>query len=155
MWDKIYKQFLEILDFLVRDNKKEIGYAIFLQVSMHKTKKKLKEYADETLIDDIKKINKIFFKTNGIIPKKYYLIFIFDYDNYMGNSVNLNILEQFNYNYCFYDPQKDLLKRAKISELKEIPYKSDNLIEENEEEEDDLGYFFVKNKHFEKKKKKT
>ena len=130
----------------------EIGYAIFLQVSINKTKKKLEEYTDETLIDDIKKINKKFFKTNGIIPKKYYLIFIFDYDNYMGNANNYNMLKQFDYNFRFYHPQKDELNSAKFSELKEIPFKSDNLIEENEEEENNLGYFFVKNQHFELKK---
>ena len=97
----------------------EIGYAIFLQVSIHKTKKKLEEYTDETLIDDIKKINKKFFKTNGIIPKKYYLIFIFDYDNYMGNANNYNMLKQFDYNFRFYHPQKDELNSAKFSELKD------------------------------------
>ena len=104
------------------------------------------------MIDDIKKINKKFFKTNGIIPKKYYLIFIFDYDNYMGNANNYNMLKQFDYNFRFYHPQKDELNSAKFSELKEIPFKSDNLIEENEEEENNLGYFFVKNQHFELKK---
>jgi hypothetical protein len=128
----------------------EEGYAIFLQASIHKTKKKLEEYTDENLIDDIKKINKKFFKTNGIIPKKYYLIFIFDYDNYFGNKDNFNLLKLFNYNYCFYNPQKDILKEAKNLDLKEIPYNSFDLIEENEEEENNLGYFFVKTKHFEK-----
>ena len=122
----------------------------FYKLQYKKKKKKLEEYTDENLIDDIKKINKKFFKTNGIIPKKYYLIFIFDYDNYLENADNFNILTQFNYNYCFYHPQKDILKEVKNSKLKEIPYNSDNLIEESEKEEDNLGYFFVKKKHFEK-----
>ena len=66
----------KIYDGLIYIAEKE--YAILLKISIYKTKKKLEEYTDKNLIDDIKIINKKFFKINGIFPKKYYLIFILD-----------------------------------------------------------------------------
>jgi len=71
-------------------------------------------------------------------------------ENFEEKENSINILKQFNYNYCFYNQKKDILETDKNFKLKEIRYEPDDFIEENEEEKDNLGYFFVKKTHFEK-----
>ena len=121
---------------------------IFIQASIYKTNK-LEEYDTKNLSDDINKINNNFFKVNEINPKKYFLVFVLENNNYYGNNYNIKTLEKFNsFNFCYYNILKDELIYENKN-LKEIDYQPFNFIEE---EEENNGIIFFKNKNFEKLK---
>ena len=118
--------------------------AFLLKTSIHKTKKKLSEYNDENLEEDIRKIENKFFKVNKIKPKKYYLIFVLDYDNYYGNPDFMKELQKFGYNYSFYDINNENYIYDEDKKLKEIGYKPYEL----KDEEDIKDFIFTKNNYF-------
>ena len=96
--------------------------------------------------EDIRKITNKFFKTNGIEPINYYLIFVLDYDNYYGCSDNMNELNNFpNYNFCFYRLNEEKLYYDKGKELKKIRYNPPE--SSKEEDEDKKGYIFTKDNY--------
>ena len=55
---------------------------VLLQISIHKTKKQIEQYTHANFRYDLYKINKNFLKVNKIKPKKFYLLFILDKENY-------------------------------------------------------------------------
>ena len=122
---------------------------ILIQVSINKPKKKLDEYNDVNIADDIKKMKKNFFKQNNIAPKKYYIVFILDYNNYYGKPKKLENLKGQYFNFCFYNIEKNTIK-YEFDKLKEINY---NLPEEDdfyeEEKTEKIEYIIYKNKYFE------
>lgn len=115
---------------------------ILVQASIHKSKKKLSQYTDNNLKNDITKINKCL-KVNKIFPEKYYLIFVLDYKTYNNNEDYVKELNAFKYNYCFYNVEKEEITSLNQT-LKEIKYQEDNEFYANENEI--TGYFFTKNK---------
>ena len=120
----------------------EGNYSILINASLYKTKKELEKYNKKNLGEDIAQIEK-FFKSNEITPEKYYLIFVLDYDNYCINKDNIDTLLKLDYNYCFYNQNKDeLIDNEK--EFKKIEY--DNYNYNYDEQEDKSGIIFVKNK---------
>lgn len=125
-------------------------YAILTQASIHKSEKKLEQYTVENIKKDIEIMEKRFFRPNGIHPKKYYLIFILDYENYHNSKGNMDTLKKFDYNYCFYNPSKNLIdyKYIKDLKLKEIGLEPYYINEEEEEEKERDGFFFIKNENF-------
>ena len=124
-------------------------YVILIHASIYKSEKKLEQYTEANMKKDIEKMEKRFFKPNGIYPKKYYLIFILDYENYLNSKGNIDTLNHFDFNYCFYNPSKNLLYYEYIEnfKLKEI---RTNLyyISEEEEEKERGGFFFIKKENF-------
>ncbi len=115
---------------------------ILTQVSINKPKRKLDEYTEKNMGEDIKKMQK-FFKSNGISPKKYYLVFILDYANYHGDDEKLQILKTYKYNYCFFNTKLDEIE-YEFKDMKEIGYNP----YEFSEEEDKVGYLFCRDKNF-------
>ena len=120
----------------------ENNSVILIQASMHKSEKKLAEYTEDNLNKDITKINR-FFKQNNVNPNKYYLVFVLDYINYYGCKDNMDSLKKFDYNYCFYEPNKEELVHENLN-LREINYKQNNLVDE----EDNEGFIFIRTEHF-------
>ena len=116
---------------------------VLMQMFINEPKKKFYEYAEKSKQEDIKKIQK-FFKSYAISPKKYFLVFILDYNNYHGNYEILNILHKYEYNYCFFNPKFDKIEYG-FAFMKQIRF---NLYDFSEEEEK-VGYLFFKNINFE------
>ena len=129
-------------------------YALLIQASIHKPKKKLDEYTKENMKEDTIKMEKKFFKPNGISVKKYYLVFVLDYDFYHDKPQNMNDLIHYSYNYCFYNPKKDEIDYKYINNFKltEIGFDSSiqSLETENDNENENNGIFFVKEHKFKK-----
>ena len=129
-------------------------YALLIQASIYKPKEKLVKYTIENIKEDTKKMEKIFFKPNGISIKKYYLIFILDYEFYYDKIQNMNDILQFSYNYCFYIPKKDEIdyKYIKNFKLKEIGFDTSyqRVEEEKEDKNENSGIFFIKDNYFKK-----
>ena len=96
---------------------------------------------------NIKKMNKRFFKPNKISPEKYYLVFVLDYNNYYRSLAYKQEIAQFNYNYCFYEPDKALIHYNNLEKesLKELKYNHSNI---SVEEEHNEGFLFTKNDGF-------
>lgn len=122
--------------------------AILIQASRHKHKKKLSEYTNKNLENDISKIENKFFKVNKIKPKKYYLIFVLDYDNYYSDSDKMEELSAYDYNYIFFQTKDESFHYEQDKPLKEIIYKHYELNEINDEEI--KGFIFTKNNYFKK-----
>lgn len=120
----------------------ENNSVILIQASIYKSEKKLAEYTEDNLNKDITKINR-FFKQNNVNPNKYYLVFVLDYINYYGCKDNMDSLKKFDYNYCFYEPKKEELLHENLN-LREINYKQNNLVDE----EDNEGFIFIRTEHF-------
>jgi len=120
---------------------------ILIQASIHKPVKKLAEYTEDNIEDDIKKMNKRLFKPNGISPEKYYLVFVLDYNNYYCSLAYKQEIAQFNYNYCFYEPDKALIHYNNLEKesLKELKHNNSNI---SMEEEYNEGFLFTKNDGF-------
>ena len=116
---------------------------ILTQVLINKPKRKLDEYTEKNMSQEITKMQK-FFISNGIFPKKYFLVFILDFKNYYGDDEKLEIFRQYKYNYCFFNPNLDEIK-YEFKIMKEIGYDP----YESSEEEDKIGFLFCKNKFFE------
>ena len=129
-------------------------YALLIQTSIFKPKKKLSEYTKENMKEDILKMEKKFFKPNGISIKKYYLVFVLDYDFYHDEPQNMNDLINYSYNYCFYNPKMNeiIYESIKNFEFAEIGFDSSNqsLETEKEDENENRGIFFVRKHTFEK-----
>ena len=121
--------------------------SILIQASIHMPVKKLAEYIEDNIEDDIKKMNKRFFKPNKISPEKYYLVFVLDYNNYYRSLAYKQEISQFNYNYCFYEPDKALIHYNNLEKesLKELKYNHSNI---SVEEEHNEGFLFTKNDGF-------
>ena len=119
---------------------------LFLQASIHKPESKLAKYTKENIKEDIKKIEKKFFKPNKISPKKYYLIFILDSETYRNNPGYMKELNKFNFHYCFYDPKNNLIDYQYIKDYKlnEIGFNPYDISGEEEQEEENPGFFFLK-----------
>lgn len=129
-------------------------YALLIQASIHKPKKKLDEYTIENMKEDTLKMEKKFFRPNGISIKKYYLIFVLDYEFYHDKIQNMKDLKKYPYNFSFYNPKKDEINYESIKdfELNEIGFDSSNQILETEkvDEDENSGIFFVRENNFEK-----
>lgn len=120
--------------------------AFLIQASRHKHKKKLSEYTEENLEKDISKIENKFFKVNKIKPKKYYLIFVLDYDNYYSDPDKMNELSAYNYNYIFFNTTDESFHYKQDKPLKEIICKHYELNEQQNEEI--KGFIFIKDNYF-------
>ena len=122
---------------------------LLLKASIHKSKLKLAKYTEENMTEDIQKMEKRFFNPNKISPKKYYLIFILDYETYQCNPDYMKELENFKFHYCFYDPNKNMIdyqyiKDYKLNEIGLNPYDLDG----EKEEKENIEFFFFKQNKF-------
>ena len=118
--------------------------ALLIQISIYKPRKKLSEYSVQNLEKDIGKIENKFFKVNGIKPKKYYLIFVFIYDDDYFDSKKKEELSIYGCNFMFYNNEDESFHYKEDELLKEIPYKPIEL----EDNEGKKVYIFIKDKYF-------
>ena len=129
-------------------------YALLIQTSIYKPKKKLDEYTKEKMKEDILKIEKNFFKPIGISIKKYYLIFVLGYEFYHDTIQNMKDLKYYPYNFCLYNPKKDEINYENIKNFEQTEIGFDSSIQdfetEKEEQNKNSWIFFVREHKFEK-----
>ena len=75
---------------------------VLIQASINKTEKSIKKYNSQNMLNDLLEIQP-FLRQNNIIPQHYYLLFIFDYDNYSNNESYHKALKNYNFQYIYFD----------------------------------------------------
>ena len=102
---------------------------ILLQASIYKSEDKLKKYNQKNFEKDIKKMQP-FLTLNRINPKKYYLLFIFDLDNYSKNQKYQEILKKLKFQYIFFNMEElyfDFLGNTDFSYSLNLPKNLSNI----------------------------
>ena len=122
---------------------------VLIQASIHKTEKSLKKYTEKNMLNDLLEIQP-FLSQNKINPTHYYLLFIFEYDNYSNNKNYLKTLKNFNFQYIYFDSSKLEIKKNSFSKFKyEINF--ENSLKEKTYQQIDKKkrFIFIKDYNFE------
>ena len=110
----------------------EKNYLLLIKISIHKSKKQLEKYNSNNFKIDIEKIKR-FLNENNINPKKYFLFFILDKDNYTTNEKYMKEFLSYDFKYCFYDKKEDIFKYNNFNPFTQIniDYELNNIKQNN------------------------